>query len=210
MPTIAELLGLASDRTGVSQSYFQRLVGIEASGGDPYAQNPSSSAGGLFQFIDSTWSQYGSGSRFDPVAATNAVIGLTNDNKNFLTRALGRSPTEGELYLAHQQGAQGAVSLLQNPGARAADLVGADAVTLNGGTLEMSAKEFAARWTGEFDGASSGDGNSNGGVASYFIRAVVIILGFIFVAVGLAMFKPKLVAVVPGGGAAVKAADALK
>lgn len=40
-------------------------------------------------------------------------------------------------------------------------------------------------------------GISSGSIADYFIRAVIVILGFIFVAIGLNMFKPGIVPV-PG------------
>ena len=45
---------------------WERIINCE-SGGDPKAKNPSSSASGLFQFIDSTWRAYG-GSEFAPTA----------------------------------------------------------------------------------------------------------------------------------------------
>ena len=53
----------------------------------------------------------------DPAAQNAAVQRLTSDNRTALTQALGREPTAGELYLAHQQGAAGAIKLLSNPGA---------------------------------------------------------------------------------------------
>lgn len=40
---------------------------------------------------------------------------------------------------------------------------------------------------------SAGAGITPGGVADYFARGVIIILGFIFVAVGLNMFRPGIV-----------------
>jgi Transglycosylase-like domain len=43
---------------GSSDEAFLRCVVKRESGGDPRAQNPSSSASGLFQFIDSTWRAY--------------------------------------------------------------------------------------------------------------------------------------------------------
>lgn len=45
----------------------------------------------------------------------------------------------------------------------------------------------------------SSGGISSGSLADYFVRAVIVILGFIFVAIGLNMFKPGIVPVpVPG------------
>ncbi|MDE2020007.1 MAG: hypothetical protein KGJ13_06715 [Patescibacteria group bacterium] len=46
---------------------------------------------------------------------------------------------------------------------------------------------------------SPSSGVASGSLADYFFRAVIVILGFIFVAIGLNMFKPGLVPVpVPG------------
>lgn len=136
---------------GLPEGYLERTAQIE-SGGNPNAQNPNSSAGGLFQFIDSTAQQYGLTDRFNPEQAAMAAARLAADNKAILTRTLGREPTAAELYLAHQQGAGGAARLLANPNARAVDIVGADAVRLNGGNENMTAGEFASKWTGKFGG----------------------------------------------------------
>jgi hypothetical protein len=139
---------------GIPNGYLGRTAQIE-SGGNPNAQNPNSSAGGLFQFIDSTASQYGLTNRTDPVAASAAAARLAADNAAQLRSALGREPTAGELYLAHQQGSGGAVKLLSNPNARAADLVGAEAVRLNGGDPNMTAQQFANLWISKFGTAGA-------------------------------------------------------
>lgn len=136
-------------QAGLPAGYLSRTAQIE-SGMNPGAKNPNSSASGLFQFIDSTRKQYGGFNPMDPAASTEAAARLASDNKAILARAIGREPTAGELYLAHQQGAGGASKLLANPNARAADLVGSDAVRLNGGNPNMTAGEFSAKWTGKF------------------------------------------------------------
>jgi hypothetical protein len=129
--------------------YLARTAQIE-SGGNPNAQNPNSSAGGLFQFIDSTAAQYGV-NKMDPASATEGAARLAADNAAHLRQALGREPSAGELYLAHQQGAGGAAKLLLNPDAKAADIVGTEAVRLNGGDpATWTAGDFARRWQGEY------------------------------------------------------------
>jgi hypothetical protein len=148
---------------GLPEGYLERTAQIE-SGGNPNAQNPNSSAGGLFQFIDSTAAQYGLQNKFDPAAATDAAARLAADNAAHLRGVLGREPTAAELYLAHQQGAGGAARLLANPNAKAAEIVGADAVRLNGGDLNMTAGEFASKWLGKFGGG--GGGSAGGAVPS--------------------------------------------
>lgn len=135
---------------GLPQGYLQRTAQIE-SGGNPNAQNPNSSAGGMFQFIDSTAKQYGLENKFDPMASADAAARLARDNLGYLKQALGREPSAGELYLAHQQGAGGAAKLLAAGNAPAASVVGADAARLNGGG-GMTAADFANQWTGKFGG----------------------------------------------------------
>ncbi|WP_337739627.1 transglycosylase SLT domain-containing protein [Agrobacterium vitis] len=150
---IRGVISEAATRHGVDPNALMQIASVE-SGFDPNAKNPNSSAGGLFQFIDGTAKQYGLADRFDPAQAADAAARLAKDNSAALKSALGRDPTAGELYLAHQQGAQGAIKLLSNPSARAADVVGGEAVSLNGGADGMTAGDFAAKWTSKFGSGS--------------------------------------------------------
>jgi SLT domain-containing protein len=121
------------------------------SGLNPSAYHPKSGASGLFQFLPSTARQYELNAVFDARANAHAAAALWRDNAKELRRSLGRSPTAGELYLAHQQGAAGAASLLANPGEPATEIVGYKAVTMNGGGGEMTAGAFAAMWIDRFE-----------------------------------------------------------
>lgn len=141
---------------GLPEGYLGRTAYIE-SRGNPRAQNPNSSAAGLFQFIDSTAAQYGLSDPFDPTASADAAARLARDNAAQLRRALGREPTAAELYLAHQQGGGGASALLSNPNAKAADIVGLDAVRLNGGRPDMTAGEFASLWISKYEASGGAD-----------------------------------------------------
>ena len=124
MADVRSIITDAAARYGVDEDFALKTAQIE-SGLDPHAQAKGSSAGGLFQFIDGTWSKYGKGeSKFDAYANADAFMRLTRDNQNFLKSKLGRDLKKGEMYLAHQQGAGGALNLLTNPDAMAVDLVG--------------------------------------------------------------------------------------
>lgn len=139
----------------VTQAYFDKLASVE-SGNDPLAQNPKSSAKGRFQFVDSTAKQYGLdkfefGTPEYEQAERTAAEKLTQDNAAILKNGLGRDPTNGELYLAHQQGANGALSMLQNRSAKAVDVLGKDQVLNNGGNENMTVAEFSEKWTSKFN-----------------------------------------------------------
>lgn len=137
---------------GLPAGFLNKMAMIE-SGGNPDAQNDSSSAGGLFQQIDANAAEYGVANRFDPVQSTEGAVRFAVANKNYLTGILGREPTGGELYLAHQQGPGGAAKLLANPDALAVDIVGMDAIKLNGGNANMTAGEFANIWISKYNGS---------------------------------------------------------
>ena len=151
------IVSQAANRYGQDPDVMWRVAGIE-SAHKPAAKNPRSSAGGLFQFIDSTAKQYGLADRYDPYQASDAAARLMRDNASFLRKRLGRDPTGGELYLAHQQGAGGAARLLGNPDANAVSIVGNAAVRLNGGNANMSAGDFANLWIKKMGGAGTGRG----------------------------------------------------
>ena len=152
---------LGIDFTGIERetglpSGFLNTMAIIESGGDPNAKNDSSSAGGLFQQIDSNAAAYGVTDRFDPMQSTEGAVAFAQDNTVYLANKLGREPTGGELYLAHQQGPAGAARLLSNPDTLAVDIVGEKAVKLNGGSTDMTAQEFANIWINKYDRIAKG------------------------------------------------------
>lgn len=142
--------GALERKYGLPTGYLYRTAQIE-SALNPNAKNPRSSAGGLFQFINSTAKAYGLTNRYDPQQASEAAARLARDNANALRPTLGREPTAAELYLAHQQGAGGAKKILRDPNARAVNVVGSQAVKLNGGNSNMTAGQFAGLWINKFN-----------------------------------------------------------
>lgn len=201
----------------IPRGYLQRVAEIE-SGMNPLAQNPNSSAAGLFQFIESTGQQYGLDNPFDPFQSAAAAARFTRDNFSALANFLGRDPEPWELYLAHQQGAQGAINLLENPDALAVLAIGRDAVINNSGRVMDTSQSFIQRVAGyylndtfvgdalaqtirsndnvevELSEAQTATLENYGatiatGIGGVFERGVIIILGFIFVSIGLSMFR---------------------
>lgn len=149
---IMNIIHEESKAGGVDPIAMETLADVETGGRfNANAQNPNSSAGGLFQFVDGTWDQYGGGgNKHDPRANTIAAVRLARDNANTLEK-FGVKPTAGNLYLAHQQGAGTAARLLANPNAPAEAVIGPQAFRLNGGRPGMTAGQFAQMWTSKAD-----------------------------------------------------------
>lgn len=148
-PRLSSAISTAASSSGVDPAYMTRLAMVE-NGGKVEGGSPLSSAQGPFQFLSGTAKQYGLANPNDPAASADAAARLTLDNKTALTNALGREPTPGELYLAHQQGAGGAIKLLQNPNAPVESVIGAQAARNNAATPGMTAGQFANKWMGKF------------------------------------------------------------
>ena len=150
----------AARSTGASFEYLLTAARIE-SNLNPQAQASSSSAKGLYQFIDQTWlgtlkqagPAHGYGQfadaitlnadghyevadpnmraaimrlRSDPAASAVMAGAFTQTNAAQLAGAIGRQPSEGELYIAHFLGSDGAARLIgaaaSRPNANAAEM----------------------------------------------------------------------------------------
>lgn len=134
----------AASQTGVNAGTLARFASIE-SGFNSGAKAKSSSAGGLYQFIDKTWAgmlkehgaKYGLGantSKYDPRA--NALMGAEyiKQNKASLSKSLGTDDiNDTQLYMAHFLGAGGASqffkAMQKNPDSPAAATMSAAAAS---------------------------------------------------------------------------------
>ncbi|NLS19907.1 lytic transglycosylase domain-containing protein [Rhizobium sp. P40RR-XXII] len=146
-----EMFSGLETKYGIPEGYLSKTMQIESGGRDTGPN--SAGAAGYFQFIPSTASSMGVDPHSLPSSADGAAR-LAVQNAQYLRTGLGSEPTAGELYLAHQQGAAGAVKLLNNPDSNAASLIGTKAVIQNGGKEGMTASQFASMWTNKFDGTS--------------------------------------------------------
>lgn len=138
---VTAAISRAASRTGVDFNYLVAQARIE-SGLDSQAQAQTSSARGLYQFVDATWlrtvdrhgAKHGlawagdavNGGRVrdpslraqimalrdNPDASALMAAELALDNRDGLRATLGREPDNSELYLAHFLGLAGAQQFL--------------------------------------------------------------------------------------------------
>jgi len=149
---------------GDRMSYILKAIGVE-SAFSPTAKNPNSSAFGLGQMLKTTAEKYVRGDPKDPVNQIDAFMRFTQDNIKFFERTYDRKPSNGEMYLMHQQGAAGAAALLNNPNGNAIDVISkfypkkstaVDAIFHNlppeiqGKAGIITAGQFSALWMNRF------------------------------------------------------------
>ena len=149
----------AGAQYGISGSYLMNVHRLEGNGTSP------TGAQGPFQFIKSTADQYGVKNPFDPKESAIGAARLAADNKVSLTNAIGRAPSDQELYLAHQQGAGGAAALLNYPQMTATQALmttkkyrddpagAAYAIRVNGGNPDAPAATFTSMWAQRYNAA---------------------------------------------------------
>jgi hypothetical protein len=138
---------------GVDPEVAKKIAWIESKG------NPRAGEGkkyqGLFQMGPDEQKKYGVTNPFDARDNARGALKYIAENTAALRSALGREPTTGEIYLAHQQGLGGAKALLGNPNENVLTVLSrvypnrdyaAKAITGNGGSLSMTAGQFAGMW----------------------------------------------------------------
>lgn len=128
--TLQDVITDAAKKVGVDQGLMLAMARQESSF-NPSAEASTSSAKGLYQFIDSTWGdmlqKYGGqypelgAGPMDPVASATAGALFIKENAEVLKKA-GIALTAANLYTAHFLGAGGARTLLSAP----ADAIAAD------------------------------------------------------------------------------------
>lgn len=121
---------------------------------------PTGSQRGIFQFTQNDIDELlGPGHSPDNHQDNlDAMIAETKRNQAALKSVLGRDPTQGELFLAHNQGLAGAKAILSNPDAPILDVLsqfkdGAPSAKVkgNGGSVDQTAGQFASGVIDLFD-----------------------------------------------------------
>jgi hypothetical protein len=153
----------------ISDETLNKIITIE-SGGRPTAKAPTSSATGLFQFIDATWLDMVKDERPDLCKgktkaqilalrkdpSVSIEIGARFTERN--ARSLGAGYTDGDLYLAHFLGVGAARQLLRAaPSTAVAGLVGSAAVNANRSILAGKNAGQVRAWAASKMAKAKGD-----------------------------------------------------
>lgn len=107
----------------INNALINKIAQVE-SGGNPNAKAKTSTASGLLQFTNATWKdgvkKYGNElgitlrDKGDPEAQKVLASKILQNNSQALENVLERPPTDGELYISHFLGLEGAKKLLQS------------------------------------------------------------------------------------------------
>lgn len=141
------------------KDYLTRTSLVENSGRP--TDDPAKKYTGAFQLGQEEAARYGVTDRNNPEQSAAGAARLALDNAAALQKA-GIAPTPANVYLAHQQGAAGAVALLTHRDQPAVDVLSqfhdapADKkITQNGGRLDMTASQFTQHiMQGQFGAAA--------------------------------------------------------
>lgn len=171
LPSNAKTIARKAQQEGVNPSVALTISHIETGGRfDHTAQNPTSSAHGLFQILDKTWKGQGGGDRYSIDEQIKQGLKHIKNANASMRKSLGREPVEHEQYLGHLLGAGGASTVLKaDPNAKLIDIVrkydskNADEIVNNNGMKGLTVGEAIGKWRNKWNSLSSrygGNGTS--------------------------------------------------
>jgi hypothetical protein len=164
----------------------EKIIGVE-SGGRRYAKNPRSSAYGPGQFISGTWMQMiekyrpdlmqGRSRaevlelRSDPKISREMTDAYARENAEYL-KSRGLEPTEGNTYLSHFAGPEGAAALLSNPNAPAKSVLSPAAIEANPFLAGWSSRQVIDWASGKMGGQPTAAAKSEGSTGGMLDEAL--------------------------------------
>jgi hypothetical protein len=130
---LSDKIRAAAQAKGIDPEVALRIARAE-SAMSPAAQARTSTAGGLFQVVDSTWKEFGGapGKKLDADENIRVGTDIIAKNAQTLKSFLNRDPRPAEVYAAHYFGPSGARSFLSaDPNTPIVDILGKSAVQAN-------------------------------------------------------------------------------
>lgn len=171
LPSNAKSIARKAQQEGVNPSVALTISHIETGGRFNHtAKNPTSSAHGLFQVLDKSWSNLGGGDRSNIDEQIRIGFKHMKQAESHIKKSIGRELQPHEHYLGHLLGPGGASAVLKaDPNTPLIDVVrkydpkNADAVVANNAMQGMTVGQAIGKWRNKWNSLSArygGNGTS--------------------------------------------------
>ncbi|WP_312584295.1 lytic transglycosylase domain-containing protein [Acinetobacter sp.] len=171
LPTNAKTIARKAQQAGIPPNVALTIAHIETGGSFSHtAKNPTSSAHGLFQVLDKSWSNLGGGDRSNIDEQIRIGFKHMKQAESHIKKSIGRELQPHEHYLGHLLGPSGASAVLKaDPNAKLIDVVrkydpkNADAVVANNAMEGMTVGQAIGKWRNKWNSLSArygGNGTS--------------------------------------------------
>ncbi|MEG2265685.1 MAG: transglycosylase SLT domain-containing protein [Acinetobacter sp.] len=174
LPSNAKSIARRATQEGVDPSVALTISQMESNfnhtAQPPVGKNGkrASTAHGLFQVLDRTWSNLGGKDRNNIDEQIRIGLKHIKQANSYIKQNLGREPVAHEQYLGHLLGPSGAVHVLKaDPNAKLIDIVrqydkrNADAIVNNNGMSGMTVGQAIDKWGKKWNTVSSRYGGEN-------------------------------------------------
>jgi len=171
LPTNAKTIARKARQAGIPPNVALTIAHIETGGTFSHtAKNPTSSAHGLFQVLDKSWSNLGGGDRSNIDEQIRIGFKHMKQAESHIKKSIGRELQPHEHYLGHLLGPGGASAVLKaDPNTPLIDVVrkydpkNADAVVTNNAMQGMTVGQAIGKWRNKWNSLSArygGNGTS--------------------------------------------------
>ncbi|WP_180050360.1 lytic transglycosylase domain-containing protein [Acinetobacter sp. YH12105] len=171
LPTNAKTIARKAQQAGIPPNVALTIAHIETGGSFSHtAKNPTSSAHGLFQVLDKSWSNLGGGDRSNIDEQIRIGFKHMKQAESHIKKSIGRELQPHEHYLGHLLGPGGASAVLKaDPNAKLIDVVrkydpkNADAIVANNGMSGLTVGQAIGKWQNKWNSLSArygGNGTS--------------------------------------------------
>jgi hypothetical protein len=103
-PEVTSAIADASRAYGLDPGTMSAIASIESANSPGSNRNRATQYKGLFQIGKEEWKRYGEGDIYNPRDNAMAAARMLKDHQTWFLERFGRNPTDGELYMMHQQG----------------------------------------------------------------------------------------------------------
>ncbi|MFN3893066.1 MAG: lytic transglycosylase domain-containing protein [Acinetobacter sp.] len=171
LPTNAKTIARKAQQAGIPPNVALTIAHIETGGSFSHtAKNPTSSAHGLFQVLDKSWSNLGGGDRANIDEQIRIGFKHMKQAESHIKKSIGRELQPHEHYLGHLLGPGGASAVLKaDPNAKLIDVVrkydpkNANDIVKNNAMEGMTVGQAIGKWRNKWNGLSArygGNGTS--------------------------------------------------